>query len=653
MAVFLSPVGGVAAQFFTNTGVILSGGKLYTYAAGTTTPLATYTTYSGGTARTNPIVLDSAGRVPDGGEIWLTGGVNYKFLLKDSNNILIATYDNVTGINDPTTFNAVLTAFEASLAASTGSSLVGYLPAGTNAVATTVQAKLRQLVSVKDFGAVGNGTTDDTFALTNAINTGLSLDFSNGTYLISGPLYPKSNTVWDGGNNGTIKYSTQTCLVDAQTITNWNFVGLTINGNYTAYTPASASYYPFGIRLESCSDIEISNSNFQYLYRIGVLIGHLSATSCSNVRVFSNTFTNIGKTTDPSPNFGNAIAVLNAHDVLIENNYINAVTGGGGSATAGIDLEPGDVAYNCYNITINNNNISNVLNAPGIQLYGSSGFTGDWSNISISNNSIIQTGTAEGIRCFLFGHTYISDNYLESTQGITVNNYKTYEATITGNDIRTVSTPVTIAGATPAAINVVNGIAAVNISSNMIRNVAGVGIYCSMYDTTVGMNLKGCLIQNNDLHDINSHGIMFSVGNFVISGNTMVNCSATNTSGYYINPIAGGIYRCINGYVGANTFVQGSYTISAVIRADGDLFDNTTFGANNFAGTGLTYSTVNLSGRTPGAYVSALPIGGTWKVGDVLNNIAPAASGNIGWVCTTAGAYPATAVFKAFGAIQA
>ena len=97
MAVFLSPVGGVAAQFFTNTGAVLTGGKLYTYAAGTTTPAATYTTNSGSTARTNPIILDSAGRVPDGGEIWLTSS-QYKFVLKDSNDVLIATWDNVWGI---------------------------------------------------------------------------------------------------------------------------------------------------------------------------------------------------------------------------------------------------------------------------------------------------------------------------------------------------------------------------------------------------------------------------------------------------------------------------------------------------------------------------------------------------------------------------
>jgi len=97
MAVFLSPVGGVAAQFFDNNGIILSGGKLYTYAAGTTTPLASYTTSAGNVARTNPIVLDSAGRVPNGGEIWITSA-QYKFVLKDSNDVLIATYDNVSGI---------------------------------------------------------------------------------------------------------------------------------------------------------------------------------------------------------------------------------------------------------------------------------------------------------------------------------------------------------------------------------------------------------------------------------------------------------------------------------------------------------------------------------------------------------------------------
>ena len=97
MSVFLSPIGGAGWQFFTNSGVILSGGKLYTYAAGTTTPKTSYTSSSGNTAHTNPITLDSAGRVP-GGEIWLLAPP-YKFALYTAPpEVLIATYDNISGI---------------------------------------------------------------------------------------------------------------------------------------------------------------------------------------------------------------------------------------------------------------------------------------------------------------------------------------------------------------------------------------------------------------------------------------------------------------------------------------------------------------------------------------------------------------------------
>lgn len=94
--VYLSPVGGVAAQFFDNDGNVLSGGKIYTYLAGSSTNATTYTSTSGSIAHTNPIVLDSAGRVP-GGEIWITA-LQYKFVLKTSSDTLIATYDNIYGI---------------------------------------------------------------------------------------------------------------------------------------------------------------------------------------------------------------------------------------------------------------------------------------------------------------------------------------------------------------------------------------------------------------------------------------------------------------------------------------------------------------------------------------------------------------------------
>lgn len=97
MAVNLSPIWGAGAQLLDNSGNVLSGGKIYTYAAGTTTQVATYTSNSGITANSNPIILNSAGRVPY--EIWLTDGQNYKFVLKDSNDVLIGTWDNLSGIN--------------------------------------------------------------------------------------------------------------------------------------------------------------------------------------------------------------------------------------------------------------------------------------------------------------------------------------------------------------------------------------------------------------------------------------------------------------------------------------------------------------------------------------------------------------------------
>jgi hypothetical protein len=79
-------------QFFTANGAPLSGGKLFTYAAGTVTPLATYTDYNAGTANTNPVILNSRGEA----SIWL-GTSMYYMVLKDSTDVQIWTADNVTG----------------------------------------------------------------------------------------------------------------------------------------------------------------------------------------------------------------------------------------------------------------------------------------------------------------------------------------------------------------------------------------------------------------------------------------------------------------------------------------------------------------------------------------------------------------------------
>ena len=107
MSINISYLAGAGAQFFDSNGDPLAGGLLYTYNAGTTTPVSTYTSRSGVAFNTNPIVLNSSGRTP--AEIWLEGGVLYKFVLKDSTFVQIGSYDNIPAVNDPTTTNNLIT----------------------------------------------------------------------------------------------------------------------------------------------------------------------------------------------------------------------------------------------------------------------------------------------------------------------------------------------------------------------------------------------------------------------------------------------------------------------------------------------------------------------------------------------------------------
>ena len=88
----LSSLAGSGTQFFDDSGTPLAGGLIYTYAAGGTTPLVTYTSSTGLVAHPNPIVLDSAGRI---NEIWIAEGTSYKFVLKSSTNVLIGSFDNL------------------------------------------------------------------------------------------------------------------------------------------------------------------------------------------------------------------------------------------------------------------------------------------------------------------------------------------------------------------------------------------------------------------------------------------------------------------------------------------------------------------------------------------------------------------------------
>jgi hypothetical protein len=125
-SVLLSPYGN-GQQFFDDNGVPLAGGLIYTYQAGSSTPLVTYTDNGGTVANANPIVLDASGRTPQ--QIWLLAGFSYKFVLQNSDAVLIQTLDNIYPIlqNAPASAPAVPSGAILLWSGSTGSIPAGWL----------------------------------------------------------------------------------------------------------------------------------------------------------------------------------------------------------------------------------------------------------------------------------------------------------------------------------------------------------------------------------------------------------------------------------------------------------------------------------------------------------------------------------------------
>ena len=230
MSYSLSPL--LKPRFFVNaTNKPLVGGKLYTYLAETTTPATTYSNDTG-TPNTNPIILDANGEC----NLYLDDDKVYRLILKDANDVPYFDKDRVSSIGGGDykvlTFNTI-----ADLRLKIGSEkeptaqTSGYYAAGdgggnsfywdgtsgatdnggTIIKPTFVSGAGRWLaidaytINVRQFGAKGDGSTDNTTAIQAAITASNTVYFPNGTYLFSGITINTNNvTLYGAGESRSV-----------------------------------------------------------------------------------------------------------------------------------------------------------------------------------------------------------------------------------------------------------------------------------------------------------------------------------------------------------------------------------------------------------------------------------------------------------------
>ena len=751
MSVTPSPIGGFAAQFFDNNGVILSGGKIYTYAAGTTTPQATYTSASGVTPHANPIILDSAGRVP-GGEIWLTDGLVYKFVIETATGSLLGTYDNITGVNSNfvnyTVQEEVITAtagqtvfnlstinytpgtnsltvyidgvnqyvgdsyletdsdtvtftsgvhvggevkFTTAIQTTTGAvdaSIVSYDPPFTGSVATNVEAKLSEYVSVKDFGAVGDGVTDDTAAIQAAIDAvsaagGGILTFEPKTYIVRntsglGCLIAKSNVSLIGAGASTViklGAAAGACalLYSASAVSNIDIEGIVFDGNSAVITTQDT----YGVRLENVTRLNVDNCVFQNLRLDGLLLG--LTTLAKQVTIENSIFQNIGVVGVGA----NGIRVYHSRGLLVNANYFYdfIISPIDTNPTSGGDLET--------NIVVTNNYIKNAA-----------GWLAGYSSISLLADRVLcQGNTVVG------GGNIVVHDYAGSGQ--TTSDYR-----VIGNSLTNTASGITVNQGENSNIIV---------ADNVIKGFVQFGIHILNPNVPAGAVTNPTIVTNNIVEDTNTDYtytttnqpvciLIYNANNVLCSGNQCIkprfagiwasaSSSVTITDNFIINQAGyapsdlltfngGGILVSPGGYSAPvdvdNVVINGNFVYnylttlsgspSTSIRVGGICAYNDSGGAKTVENIVITNNTVNqgngigvqtytlescfidgnaifnaasgslvdtasiqrVANPSVGSY-SAVPSTGTWTRGDIVYNSTPASAGYVGWVCTASG----------------
>ena len=257
--------------------VACSGCSIYTYAAGTNTPLATYTSSTLATPNTNPVLTNSAGYAVNGATvtgIWV-GSSCYKFVAKDSSAVTLFTQDNICDRG------AVLKAL---LAGSGGAALVGYKLSATSSTATTVAAKLDIIPDLKnDFGADTTGAADTTAAIQAAMTysslagpSGKCIYGSSGTYKVSGEITMNGNTCLRLDPGATIRQTADSSTIKMLNTYNYLFGGII---RYAIYAPTRV-----GILISDLGSSNAANYNNIDGTRVYGLAAQGDLLACFKVR---------------------------------------------------------------------------------------------------------------------------------------------------------------------------------------------------------------------------------------------------------------------------------------------------------------------------------------------------------------------------------
>lgn len=221
------------------------------------------------------------------------------------------------------------------LAAQTGSSLIGHIGAGASAVPMTVQSKLRQFVTPLDFGAVGDGVTDDRAALKTALESGFPVDGLGRTYAIDGSCTPSSLVSFE--NASLVQIGDRTTS-NAQTL---NLVGL-------------SDFYLNNLHINMGSGI---TTLFSDDANSGLYIGGVDyLTYILNFRVTNVTVTGNG--------CGAGIQIRHAKRFFVDKCLVHdRVSGSSPDPTN--DSQDGIELVNCANFTLSNSQCYNLLTRLG------------------------------------------------------------------------------------------------------------------------------------------------------------------------------------------------------------------------------------------------------------------------------------------------